>query len=231
MSTAAKIPLPPLRDGDRLTRDEFLRRWEAMPELKLAELIDGIVHLPSPVSRIHGSFDIDLGTWARTYSAHTPGCEAYGKPTWLMQQDAPQPDSCLRILPDYGGRSSNEGIYGAGSPELIVEVSYSSHTRDLGSKLRLYERSGVPEYLAAILKEQQIAWFELVEGHYRKISPDQHGILRSRVFPGLWLNEPALWARDFAAVLATLQRGMASPEYAAFGARLADQKREFEAKP
>jgi hypothetical protein len=41
--------------GERLTREEFLRRWEELPDLKNAELIDGVVHVPSPVSRDHGS--------------------------------------------------------------------------------------------------------------------------------------------------------------------------------
>ena len=52
MPMAAPVLLPPLHDGDRLTSDEFIRRWEAMPDLKHAELIDGIVQMPSPVRRV-----------------------------------------------------------------------------------------------------------------------------------------------------------------------------------
>jgi hypothetical protein len=48
MPLAVSTFIPPLRDGDRLTRDEFLRRWDAMPDVKWTELIDGVVHMPSP---------------------------------------------------------------------------------------------------------------------------------------------------------------------------------------
>ena len=61
-STTAKPPVarqsgvPPLENGDRLTRDEFERRYEAMPHLKKAELIEGVVYVPSPVRyRHHGA--------------------------------------------------------------------------------------------------------------------------------------------------------------------------------
>ncbi len=42
MSIAERMR-PPLRPGQRLTVREFLRRWESMPAVKFAELIDGVV--------------------------------------------------------------------------------------------------------------------------------------------------------------------------------------------
>lgn len=42
-----KVKVPPLENGDNLTVAEFERRYEAMPELKKAELINGIVYIPS----------------------------------------------------------------------------------------------------------------------------------------------------------------------------------------
>ncbi len=50
-----------LHNGDRMSRAEFLRRWEQIPELKQAELIKGVVYLASPVSTAHGSYKILLG--------------------------------------------------------------------------------------------------------------------------------------------------------------------------
>ena len=44
MATAAELRVPPLVAGDRLTRDEFLRRWAAHPEIKIAELLGGLVY-------------------------------------------------------------------------------------------------------------------------------------------------------------------------------------------
>src|SRR5438477_8288659 len=95
--------IEPLIAGDRMTRDEFLRRWEAMPHVKRAELIGGIVYMPSPLSRKHGVTDTHVGAWLGVYVASTPGCEAGSNATWLMLEDSPQPDHDLRILPEYGG--------------------------------------------------------------------------------------------------------------------------------
>src|SRR5438270_12657225 len=93
-----------LKPGQRLTVKEFLRRWEAMPELKFAELIDGVVYMPSPQTSDHGRAGIRVDTWLGTYSAYTPGCDCGSQSTWLMLQSAPQPDSYLWILSEYGGQ-------------------------------------------------------------------------------------------------------------------------------
>ena len=222
MSMAAHIlPPPPLRDGDRLTSDEFMRRWEAMPDLNYAELIDGIVYMPSPVSLKHSGFHAPLTGWLAIYVASTPGCRVGSDGTWLMDgRNVPQPDIALRILPEFGGQSKVEGEYAAGAPELIVEVAASSRARDLGAKLKLYERMGVREYLVALARKEQILWHELTAGGFQPLQPDSDGIFRSRFFPGLWLDPAALWRLDLAALYAVLQRGLASPEHAASLARL-----------
>ncbi len=219
--------LPPLlRDGDRLTRDEFMRRWEQMPDLMRAELIDGIVYMPSPLSLTHGRYQARVTCWLGFYSAATPGCEACASATWLMSEDsAPQPDLAFEIAPDYGGQSRIEGEYAAGAPELAVEISHTTSARDKGAKLRLYERSGVREYVTIRPRQQQIIWRELVDGNYREIAADEDGHLRSRVFPGLWLDPAALWAGDLPALAATVQRGVATPEHAEFVEQLARSKR------
>ena len=65
--------LPPLEDGDHLTRAEFERRYDAMPHLKKAELIEGVVYMPSPVSLRHWRPDGRIHTWLGYYSARTAG--------------------------------------------------------------------------------------------------------------------------------------------------------------
>ncbi len=120
-----------------------------------------------------------------------------------------------------GGRSHvTEDDYLAGPPELIVEIAASSAAYDLHSKRRVYARSGVQEYLAVQMYEQRVDWFILREGVYETLTPDTDGVLRSEVFPGLWLQPAAIWSGDLAAMLAVLQEGLASPEHAAFLARL-----------
>src|SRR5437773_3526034 len=108
MSTVEEKVLP-LYPGQRLSREEFVRRWEAMPQVKLAELIRGVVYMPSPLSLRHGSTENAVATWLGVYRAATPGCEAANNTTWLMAPDsAPQPDTSLRILPECGGQSRTE---------------------------------------------------------------------------------------------------------------------------
>ncbi len=219
MSSLA-IALPPtLHEGDRLDSAEFLHRWEAMPDLKHAELIDGVVFMSSPVSLDHGDTHHDISTWVGVYRSRTPGCKSGVDSTWVMgPKDIPQPDVNLRILSARGGQSGETGKYGAGAPELIVEVSGSSLSRDLGIKLELYRRVGVREYLTVQLNPRKIVWREFADSSYRDIQPDADAILRSLVFPGLWLDPEALWN---GAPLPALERGLASPEHAAFVQRLA----------
>jgi Uma2 family endonuclease len=214
-----------LHNGDRLTSDEFIRRWEAMPDIKHAELIDGIVHMPSPVSLLHGEFHVPLTGWLAYYASATPACRVGSDCTWLMgDHDVPQPDLALRILPEHGGQSRVEGIYAAGAPELIVEIAASSRSRDLGSKLKLYERMGVREYLIAATGKEQIFWHEWTESGYRSLDSGADGIFRSRCFPGLWLDSGALWRIDFARLLIVLQQGIATTEHSLFVSRLAAAK-------
>jgi Uma2 family endonuclease len=212
---------PPLENGDRLTRPEFERRYEAMPRLKKAELIDGVVYVPSPVrSEQHGEPDSDLGAWLAVYRAATPGTRSASNTTVRLDLDTEvQPDVLLRL--EQGGRSRlGADGYVEGAPELVVEIAASSASYDLHDKLRVYRRNGVQEYVVWRVLDGELDWFVLREGTYHRLESDPAGIVRSTLFPGLWLAVPALLARDLAAVLATLQAGLTSPEHAAFLERL-----------
>lgn len=216
---------PPLENGDRLSRVEFERRYEAIPELKKAELIEGVVYVPSPIRfEQHGSPHANLVVWLGFYCAHTPGVRIGDNATVRLDLDNElQPDALLRIPPEYGGRSHiDEDGYVAGPPELIAEVAASSVSYDLHDKLKVYQRSGVREYLVWRVLDGALDWFVLREGRYERLTPDPGGVLKSEVFPGLWLAAPALLSGDLAAVLARLQEGIASPEHGAFIAALGE---------
>ncbi len=223
MSLTAPI-VPLLAAGEKVSREEFLRRWEALPQLKRAELLEGVVYLPSPMTVTHGSNEGLVTYWSMHYSVHTPGCEAGTNATWLMLEDAPQPDCYLRIRPDYGGQSGLERGLGKGAPELVVEVSLSSASYDLGPKLRLYRSAGVLEYITVLLTEGQVIWRRLVAGNYAPIEPDSRGLLRSVVFPGLWLDPEALIEGDAMRVLEVLNQGLESPEHQRFVGDLASHR-------
>ncbi len=224
ISTAEQVSQP-LVAGERLTRDEFLRRWEALPDRKFAELLEGVVYVPSPLSLSHGKQDAAVAHWLTHYAAFTPGCDTGIDATWLMLEDAPQPDCFLQILPEYGGQSGVKRDYGLGAPELAVEVALSSAARDLGPKLRLYRAAGVQEYITVLLEESQVLWRRLVSGDYQTLDPGPDGILRSFLFPGLWLGPAALLRRDVPRLLDILQQGLHAPEHQQFVEALSQRQR------
>src|SRR5213592_2136936 len=217
---------PPLQSGDHLSAREFLRRYEAMPEVKKAELINGIVYMGSPV-RIsqHGEPDALIQGWLCNYSVATPGVKhATNSTTRLGPDDVPQPDGLLRIAPEYGGQARVDAKgYLDGAPELVVEVAASSVSLDVREKLASYRRAGVREYIVWRTEDEAVDWWALEEDEFRPLPAEADGTLRSRVFPGLWLEVRALLAGDGPRVMAKLQEGLQSGEHAAFIAEM--QKR------
>lgn len=215
--------VPPLEQGDRLTRAEFHRRYQAMPGVKHAELIEGVVHMPSPVkfSR-HSQPHACLMGWLIHYAAFTPGVSVGDNGT--VQLDAGnevQPDAFLLLPPALGGRSRiTAEDYVEGAPDLVVEIASSSASYDLHDKKAAYSRNGVGEYFVWVTGEQRIEWWALEDGRYADLPVEDGRLIKSRVFPGLWLEAQALLRGEMAEVLAVLQQGLASPEAAAFQARL-----------
>src|SRR5437773_5606378 len=91
----ATATVPPLQNGDRLTRPEFERRYDAMPHLKKAELIEGVVYVPSPISTNHSGPHFDVITWLGLYCAFTPGVKGFDNTSLRLDMDnEPQPDAC-----------------------------------------------------------------------------------------------------------------------------------------
>lgn len=217
------VVVPPLEPGDHLTRDEFERRYAATPDVKKAELIEGVVIMPSPVRvNHHGSPHARLMTWLGVYWSQTPGVRLADNATIRLDLDnEPQPDATLMIEPACGGRAKiSDDDYIEGAPELVAEVASSSVSFDLHAKLRVYRRNGVPEYLVWRVDDKAVDWFVLRQGQYVAQTADASGVLSGETFPGLWLDVAALTRGDLAAVLATLQRGLADAAHADFVARL-----------
>jgi Uma2 family endonuclease len=217
---AATEPL--LEQGDRLSRAEFERRYERMPRLKKAELVEGIVYMPSPLhARKHAQPHVRLGTWLETYAAETPVVECFDNATVRLDLDnEPQPDLVLIKSPDKGGQARiSVDDYIEGAPELVAEIVGSSCSYDLHQKKAAYRRNGVREYLAWITGEQRLRWWELRDEEYQELAPGPEGCLQSGIFPGLWLDSAALLRGDMKGVLAALRRGLDSPEHGAFLAK------------
>ncbi len=200
-------PLLPLENGDMLTLTEFLARYEDMTGVKKAQLIEGIVHMPSPVRIAHAEPDGVMQLWLGTYAAEHELKILPNATLLLDPENAFQPDAILCTAPKQGGRVwLNKKGYLCGSPELVVEIAASTASIDLRDKLRVYRRLEVAEYLVWRTADQEIDWFVLEDGQYMKMKPDRHGKLRSRVFPGLILDLAAALACDKAKVLALLRK-------------------------
>ncbi len=218
---ASMFPLPevpPLREGDVLTRAEFELRFDSMPDLNHAELIDGVVYMASAVSNDHGHPHGRLAGLLGFYSTLTLGV-AIGANTSIRVDDAniPQPDLFLR-LERHGQASVDEDSYIAGAPELVAEISNTTTKLDLGKKFKLYQRMGVREYLVWRVRKHAFDCFVLRDGSFAKLECES-GVFESQVFPGLWINVAALLAGDYLSAGQTLQLGLASPQHAAFVAQ------------
>lgn len=212
------VKLPPLENGDHLTRLEFHRRYEAMPKNIKAELIEGIVYTATTISAKHGLSRAKIMGWLGNYSAVTPVTDFADNVTLIIDLDnEPQPDAVLCVKKESGGKSSvNAEGYLEGSPELIVEIAASSKSYDLHIKKKVYQRNGVKEYIVWRVFDEAIDWFVLENGEYVKLEPDKKGIIESRFFVGLRLNVKAMLANDLATVLADLQKGLNSKKHKEF---------------
>jgi Uma2 family endonuclease len=210
-----------------MTRKEFHRLYEQAPEELKAELIGGVVHMPSPLRIRHAKNHPPFSALFFHYESSTPGVECGDNATILLGEDGePQPDLYLRILPEYGGHSRTTlDDYVEGPPELVAEIAHSSRAIDLYEKKDDYRRYGVMEYLVYCVQEPEIRWFDLRCDEEKRTKDE--GILRLETFPGLWLDSAALFSRNGKQLLATLAQGLATTEHSEFVQRLARARSEI----
>jgi Uma2 family endonuclease len=217
--------VPPLENGDHLDQATFHQRYEAMPGVR-AELIGGIVYMSSPQKIRHGFHQRKLSRLVDEYVEATPGTEGCVNTTSILGPDAePQPDTCLLILPEYGGQAAvDENDYLAGAPEWVGEISDSTESIDLNRKKVDYEKAGVRECMVVAVRTQQLFWFIRRRGKFKPLAAGKDGIFRSETFPGFWLDAAALLQRDGQRLLAILYQELASPEHESFVEKLARKK-------
>ncbi|MGB3614986.1 MAG: Uma2 family endonuclease [Elainellaceae cyanobacterium] len=209
--SALPLTVPPLENGDRLTRREFEQRYAAMPHVKKADLIEGCVYMASPLhANAHAEPHAQVITWLGVYVASTPGVQILDNPTVRLDSDNEvQPDALLRVK-ENGQSTISDDDYVEGAPELIVEIAASSASIDLHQKRDVYRRNQVQEYLVWRVYDRELDWFQLQDDRYISLQPNDAGVLCSAVYPGLWLAPTALLSGDLAKVLATLQQGVSA---------------------
>lgn len=208
-STSQTTALP-LESGDRLTRAEFERRYRCRPDIKKAELIEGVVYVASPVRFLeHGEPHVFVSHWLSQYRLSHPGTRVGDNATIRMDLDnEPQPD--IVMFRDGGKASIGDDGFLQGAPELVVEIAASSASYDMHDKMHVYRRNGVQEYVVWQVLEERIDWFRLRDGTYEPLAPDARGVVHSEVFPGLRLAVKAMLAGDMERVLKELSSSSAS---------------------
>src|SRR6266566_4137222 len=144
LTQADRGQFPPLEIGYRLTRVEFERRYAAMPWVKKAELIEGLVYTPSPVRvKRHSKPHVILSSWLGYYPSKTPGLEDYGDngTVRLDEDNEPQPDLFLLLPKRLGGVASiDEDDYVAGAPTWVAEIA-ATGSESIWSGARRMRRS------------------------------------------------------------------------------------------
>jgi len=222
VTKAAERFIPPFENGDRMDQKTFHALYMQTPDGFKAELIGGIVYVASPVSGFHSVPNSVTGTWLGVYAAETLGTQACTDSSAILSEESePQPDQCLRITEVAGGQSQWDARrYLSGAPELAVEISNSSAGIDLHAKLRDYEQYGVREYLVVVMRQHEVHWFVRRKDRFTPMKPGADGVLKSKVFPGLWLDTAGVFDETATRLLATLRKGLASPEHAKFVAKL-----------
>ena len=224
-----------LADGARMTPRVFHLLYDRTPHGFRAELIERKVYVASPSAGGHSGPHFNIAFPLGLYRSETPGLTGgIDQTTRLAESGEVQPDLFLRIRLDHGGRvgtwnlvdgeqvpAGDDGDYLDAGPEFVLEVSRSSLGRDRGPKRRDYVRGGVREYVIADVRGRRLIRYDLAENPDEPTPAPPDGVLKSRAMPGLWLNAPALFADDFIAVRRTCEAGLATPEHAAFVAKLA----------
>ena len=178
---------PVLESGDRLTREEFHRRYCARPNI-WTELVEGVVYVASPTrASLHGEPHASVIGWLTIYRAKRPGVHLYDNATVRLDaRNEVQPDACLCR-------------YEPGGPRVSTDASY-----DLHDKKEAYRRNGVREYVVWRVVDGAIDWFRLRAREYVRVEPDERGLIESEVFPGLRLDVARMLDGDVAGVLAAL---------------------------
>jgi Uma2 family endonuclease len=176
---------------ERMTAEEFFR---GAPEDRKAELIDGVMIMPSPPFDPHERLQNFLLTLLRVYVEELELGEVRGSrtPVELGIDQVPEPD-VLFVAKQRAHIIQNKGILGA--PDLVIEIlSAGTAHRDRGRKFRAYERAGVGElWLIDPYGPTGTKFYHLRNGRFSLVRPDKNGILRSAVVSGFWINVNWLW--------------------------------------
>ncbi len=170
-----------------------MRRYERLPEVKRAELLEGTVCVHPPLIYSLSHRRTLLTYLLVRYQMLHPETETVGNTTWLIDgENVAQPDSSYRVKRGGSSWLDQEGFL-RGVPEMVFEV-----TSDIHSRKDLYQRVRAQEFVHWRVEFEAIDFYRLDSGSgvFLKEQPDADGVWRSWVFPGLALDVDALFRND-----------------------------------
>lgn len=195
----------------------------------MAELVEGVVYITESVNHVyHGRPHAHLCGLLGIYNMNSSHLDVGNNSTLRLDtKNELQPDVLLRLTTKAGGSSIiDEDGYIQGPPELIAEVAHNSASYDMHDKLKAYRRNGVQEYIIWLSEDERLLWYTLDDEEYRLLEADNDETIRSLIFPGLWLNVPAILTGDLRKAQATVQAGIQSPEHQRFVSKLKKTQEE-----
>lgn len=180
--------------AERMGVEEFFRD---APEDQKAELIDGVMIMPSPPLTIHEQLFSFLFRLLGGYTEELELGEILGSRTAvaLDANNAPEPD-ILFVSADRRHIIQEKGVMGA--PDLVIEILSAGTVRyDRGTKFDAYERAGVRElWLIDPYGPTGTEFYCLEGGRFQPFISDADGILRSAAVSGFWIDVNWLWPQD-----------------------------------
>ncbi len=223
--TTATTASPPLADGQRLDQAEFMRRYELTPPGFTAELIGGIVHVASPLSSPHGRgscprFHLDRVVLRSHPRDRRPGQRdhADGRPRCPPARFAIAHPARMRRPGSRRGRIRRR-CAGTGGRDRSIQPE--DRSRRQARRLRTRRRPGVyrrgPRHQGGSLARPSRRQAGCAS------CPIPMGSTAPRSSPGSGSIRRRSLRKDLAGVLDVLDRGLATPEHAAFVASLADE--------
>jgi Uma2 family endonuclease len=191
----------------------------------LLQLLTISIRTALPLGWPHGEHHAHLIHLLLSYSLRTPGTGVADNVTVILgEEDEVQPDVVLRVVQEKRGRSQlTREKFVQGPPELVAEIAGSSRAIDLHLKKNRYAQAGITEYVVVCLEPRQLYWFDLQK--QSRLPPSADGIIKSNIFPGLWIHAQGLLRLDNRSTTKALERGLQSPQHHDFVSEIAGESR------
>lgn len=194
----------PIRLEQRAGPHSFEEFCRIVREDQKADLINGVIYMPSPENTDDNELFIWLVTLMNLFVRRKKLGQIYGSRVAfrLAEKHGPEPDIAF-VRTENMERVTRGGV--EGPADLAIEiVSPDSVERDYYLKRELYELYRIPEYWIIDEMDQTVTLLRLKQAKYREVRP-QKGEMHSQVLTGFWLRPEWLWQQPRPDEIETLE--------------------------